>query len=278
MSRFVVAPTVLLFLTAACGGGETYVPPAVDETPAEIQADQPAVVSADELPAAVAPPEARPSAPPPPQSRAAPPPARATPQPQPPPAGEPEPEYEAPPPAAEAALTLGSGTALELSTVAEITSRTTKAGDVVKASTARDIVDDRGRTVIPAGAVVSIRVLEIEPAENQGEQGRLTLRPESVMIDGESHLLRADVTALRTELQGRGVTAGDAGKVAAGAAAGAVLGRILGKKSTATVVGGVAGAAVGTAVAVKTADRDVVVPAGSAITVTLTEEFSRTGS
>ena len=53
MSRFVVAPTVLLFLTAACGGGETYVPPAVDETPAEIQADQPAVVSADELPAAV---------------------------------------------------------------------------------------------------------------------------------------------------------------------------------------------------------------------------------
>lgn len=278
MSRFVVGPAVLLFLTAACGGGETYVPPAVEETPAEIQADEPAVVSADELPASVTAPEARPPAPPPPppQSRSAPPSARATPQPQPSPAGEPEPE--APPPAAATALTMGTGTALELSTVAEITSRTTKAGDVIKASTARDIVDDWGRTVIPAGAVVSIRVLEIEPAENQGEQGRLTLRPESVMIDGESHLLRADVTALRTELQGRGVTAGDAGKVAAGAAAGAILGRILGKKSTATVVGGVAGAAVGTAVAVKTADRDVVVPAGSAITITLTEEFSRAGS
>ena len=187
---------------------------------------------------------------------------------------EPEPQADATP----VSLTLATGTALTLTTVAEITSRTTKAGDVMNASLASDIVDDRGRTVIPAGAVVTIRVLEIAPAENQGDQGRLTLRPESVMIDGESHLLRADVTSLRTELQGRGVTAGDAGKVAAGAAAGAVLGRILGKKSTATVVGGVAGAAVGTAVAVKTADRDVVVPAGSAITLTLTEEFSRAGS
>jgi hypothetical protein len=52
---------------------------------------------------------------------------------------------------------------------------------------------------------------------------------------------------------------------------------VLGRSTTGAVVGGVVGAAVGTVIAVKTVDRDVVVPAGSKITLRLTESFSRPG-
>jgi len=137
-------------------------------------------------------------------------------------------------------------------------------------------VDDaEGKTVVPAGAVVTLRILEIKPAENKGGQGTLVLQPVSVRIDGKSYPVKADVTSLQSELKGRGVTAGDAAKVGAGAAAGALIGRILGKKASGTVVGGVAGAAVGTAVAIQTADQDIVVPAGSRIGLRLTGDFSR---
>jgi hypothetical protein len=71
-------------------------------------------------------------------------------------------------------------------------------------------------------------------------------------------------------LQGRGVTAGDAAKVGAGAAVGAIAGRVLSGNKKGAIIGGVVGAAVGTGVAMETADRDVVVPAGAKIVLKLT--------
>jgi hypothetical protein len=66
------------------------------------------------------------------------------------------------------------------------------------------------------------------------------------------------------------VSAGEVEKVGVGTAVGAVLGRVLGGNGKGAVIGGAVGAAGGTAVAVQTASRDVVVPAGTPVTIALT--------
>ncbi len=269
----------LVLLLPGCSGGAPESPPAEtaalpQETAAAPEAA--AVVSAEEL--GVVPPEtqaaAQPAASRPVAQRPARP-AAATPAPLSNPTPAEEPAREPEPPAPSAPLALATGTDLAVTTRAEITSRTNKAGETLTATVAADVDDAEGRTVVPAGAMVTFRILEIKPAENKGGQGTLVLQPVSVRIDGESFPVKAEVTSLQSELKGRGVTAGDAAKVGAGAAAGALVGRILGKKASGTVVGGVAGAAVGTAVAIQTADQDIVVPAGSRIGLRLTGDFSR---
>ncbi|HEX9754784.1 MAG TPA: glycine zipper domain-containing protein [Gemmatimonadales bacterium] len=166
---------------------------------------------------------------------------------------------------------------MTLTTASEINSNRNKAGDQFTATLDAAVTDASGRTVIPAGSSVTFQIVQIEEAENQGGDGKLVLRTVDATVNGESHLLKGEVTTLKYELKSGGVSAGDVGKVAVGAVAGAILGRVLGRSTTGAVVGGVVGAAVGTVIAVKTVDRDVVVPAGSKITLRLTESFSRPG-
>jgi hypothetical protein len=158
----------------------------------------------------------------------------------------------------------------------EITTRRNKAGEEFIGSVTADVRDTSGSVVIPAGAAVVYRIVEIKEAENQNEAGVLVIRPTAVRIGVDSFPLAAEVTELQYERKGRGVTAGDAGKVAAGAAAGAILGQILTKKTSGTVIGGAVGAAAGTAIAIKSADKDLVVPAGARIVIRLTEDLVRT--
>lgn len=277
--KTVFALCSLALLLAGCGGGAPEsMPEETAAVPQETAAapEAAAVVSAEEL--GVVPPDApaaaTPVAPTPAAQRPARP-AAAKPAPVSNPTPAEEPAREPEPPTPPAPLALSTGTDLALTTRLEITSRTNKAGDTLTATVAADVDDAEGRTVLPSGAVVTFRILEIKPAENRGGQGTLVLQTVSVRIDGESYPVKAEVTSLQSELKGRGVTAGDAAKVGAGAAAGAILGRILGKKAAGTVVGGVAGAAAGTAVAIQTADQDIVVPAGSRIGLRLTGDFSR---
>lgn len=234
--------------------------------------DSPAVVSPQELPPAPAPapapppqassPKPRPAAPPP-----APPPPPAA-QPAPPPAPQPPPPPPAPPQASV-------GTEIVTNSSVEITTRRNKVGETFTARVVDPVVDASGREVIPAGAMVTFRITALKEAENKDAQGILALLPVSVAFGDQTRPITADVSDLQYELKGRGVTAGDAGKVAAGAAIGAVVGQILTKKSSGTVVGGAVGAAAGTAIAVKSADKDIVVPAGARIVVKLTEAFTR---
>ena len=79
----------------------------------------------------------------------------------------------------------------------------------------------------------------------------------------------ATISGVRTKLQGRGTDANDVAKVGAGTAAGAIVGRVLGGSTKGAIIGGIIGGAVGTQRAVETKDRDVVLPAGTAVTLTL---------
>jgi hypothetical protein len=167
--------------------------------------------------------------------------------------------------------TLKSGTTIDVTTSRTITSRSDEAGQTLMTTVDADVKNSSGRVVIPAGSSVALLITEIEPAKTKSaKDGTLTLQVGNVSVGGRSYPLAAEVTAVSHTLKGRGVTAGEVEKVAAGAAIGAVAGRVIGGDSKGTIIGAAVGTAGGAIVANETASRDVVVAAGSPIELTLT--------
>ncbi|HET9515967.1 MAG TPA: hypothetical protein VFO95_18685 [Gemmatimonadales bacterium] len=253
----------LTVTAAGCGGDRE---PGADTTGIALSPrDTTQYASPQELPPSAQPPAAQPT-PPPPSPRPAPPPAA---QPAPPPAA---------PPAAPATRTAPAGAEIVSTTTAEISTRRNKAGETFTANISEAVTDASGRTVIPAGATMTFRIVESKEAESKDKPGTLAILPVSMSTGGKSYDINGEITDLQYELKGRGVTAGDAGKVAAGAAVGAIVGQILTKKTAGTVVGGAIGAAAGTAIAIKSADRDIVIPSGGRIVVKLKDPVTVTTS
>jgi hypothetical protein len=207
-------------------------------------------------------------------------PAGGTPAPAPPVASKPAAKPATPKPAAPApkpsGRTLAAGTTISTTALDSISSRYNKAGQTMRVRVANDIAGSDGRVVIPAGSVMTLTISKLAPSENKSDNtGTLVLVPTSVEIGGNSYDVTGSVTSVASTLKGRGVTAGDAAKVGAGAAAGAAAGQVIGKKTAPTIIGAVVGAAAGAAVASNTADRDVVVAPGAEIVVELTGTFTR---
>lgn len=177
------------------------------------------------------------------------------------------------PAVAPAPLTLPIGTVIQTAAIDSISSRHNKNRDIIRATIGADVKDENGRVIIPAGSIARFSINAIAPAENRNAtDGTLVLRLASITVRGTDYPITGRVNSIEHSLKGRGVSGGDVAKVGAGAAGGAVVGSVLGGKKG-TVIGGIVGAAVGTGVAVETADRDVVVAPGAAISVTLTQEL-----
>ncbi|MGE0443009.1 MAG: glycine zipper 2TM domain-containing protein [Gemmatimonadales bacterium] len=193
--------------------------------------------------------------------------------PSPPPASEPsKPAEPANPPASGSRThSVSAGTTMALTASAEFGTKTHKVGETVKATVAADVTDESGNVVVPAGATVTLVIAELVVSENSSDSGKIALQATQVAFGGETYDLRGNSTKIDYALKGRGVKAGDAAKVGAGAAAGAVIGRVLSGKKKGAVVGGVIGAAAGTAAAANTADRDIVVAQGARIVIRLGE-------
>jgi len=257
VDRAAIGSVLVVTLLAACGGAE---PPAREQErdlslpPAEsvaVLSDEP-VAEESSQPVAVPPARPRES-----ESRPAPPPAKPDESQQPEPGPQP--------------LSLERGTILELLAADTIRSRMSVVGDRVMATSASEIVDASGRVVIPAGAVFTGEVTEIEPAGSPGGVGTLVLSYTEVHFGGGSHAIAARSDSLGFVMKGQGVSGGDAAKVGAGAVVGAVAGRVVGKNTKGAVIGGVVGAAAGAAVAAATKDQDIILPAGGYIRAVLTE-------
>jgi hypothetical protein len=172
---------------------------------------------------------------------------------------------------------LASGTAISAKFDAGISSRTHKPGQKLTGTVASDVRDKNGRTVIPAGAKVHVTITAIHESENKGDKtGKLVLTPVKLVIAGRSYPISGSAKALDRTLKDRKTNAGDVAKVGVGVGAGALLGTAVSGGSTkGAVIGGIAGGAVGTQRAIETQDRDVVVPAGSRLKVTLAAPFRR---
>jgi hypothetical protein len=136
-------------------------------------------------------------------------------------------------------------------------------GSTFTATLTDAVVDEMGRTVIPAGATVTGRV-------ESAERGRLGLAFTSITYGGSHYAIDASVVAgpatRQINLDSRGERIA---KVAAPAAAGAVLGRVIGRNRRGAVIGAVIGAAAGAATAGATADVDTVVDPGATATIRL---------
>jgi hypothetical protein len=170
---------------------------------------------------------------------------------------------------------LAVGTAIAATTDAEIRSRVNKVGDEVTATVASDVKDAGGRVVIPAGSKVILKVTAIKPSDSKSDTtGTLTLDAVGVEVNGSERPIVATISGIRTKLEGRGTDANDIAKVAGGTAAGAIVGRVLGGSSKGAIIGGIIGGAVGTQRAVETKDRDVVLPQGTAVTLTLDQTLA----
>jgi hypothetical protein len=283
MVRTMIAVLALVVLTA-CGRGREQQAAAQDSLQRDLELAPADTGSAlNDRPAEA--PAPAPAAPAPVPAPAAPAPAPAPAAPAPVSAPKPKPASPAPAPAASApapapkpvAMTVGSGAQVALTANDSLHSRHDEAGKTTfRATVASDVKDANGRVAIPAGSVVTFRVVKLEPAKSKSDKdGSIRLEATEVEINGKSYAIAgyAGTKDVEHALVGQGVTAGGAARVGGGAAAGAIAGKVIGGK-TGAIVGGIVGGAAGTAVAVQTADRDVVVAPGNKVTMTLSADFT----
>ena len=174
-----------------------------------------------------------------------------------------------------------------------IDSERAKLEDPVTARVTRD-VSVNGRTAIPSGARLEGYVSSITRGSDGGQTGvrpgssrGRTSKPGETTKPGEAARVGLRFTTLvlndgklrlpiqtDTVFRGAGPTAGQTvTRVGAGAVVGAVLGGAIGGRKGA-IIGGTAGAAGGAATVVASDRRDVTIPAGTTLTVRLTEPLT----
>ena len=150
-------------------------------------------------------------------------------------------------------LALSDGTALELRSETALSSRTSHAGDPVRAVSVAAAYAD-STPIIPAGSEFLGAVAAIAPAPSPHQQGRLELTFTRVRIHGEELPIRTRVVSVTTHLKGRGVTGGTVAKVGAGALIGGIAGHVIAHSTAGTLIGAAAGGAAGGVVANATSE------------------------
>src|ERR1043166_7580649 len=112
---------------------------------------------------------------------------------------------------------LVSGTAVSAALIDSLASPGTGTGETVHASVSADVMDSQGHLVIPAGSVVLLRIVHIDPANDQTMPGgRLEMTLSSVTVRGQSYPIVGELDAVPFTLKGRGITKAEAERVGAG--------------------------------------------------------------
>lgn len=175
------------------------------------------------------------------------------------PAAAPAPAPEPPPP-----VVIPAGTSLLVRVANGITTKTAEAGQSFTGSLAHSVAV-HGDVVIPSGAGVSGTIVDSKsPGKFKGE-GVLAITVNSVSIHGVPY--NVSTSTYSQSVKGKGKrTAVMAG---GGTGAGALIGGLAGGGKGA-LIGGLVGAGAGTAGAAFTGNKDVEIPAETAITFRLT--------
>ncbi len=194
----------------------------------------------------------------------------AAPQPQPQPAAPspaPAPQPPPPPPAPAAtsahAEEIPAGTAVTIRMIDGVDSKTAQPGQTFRASVDEPIMAG-DETVVPRGADVVTKLIEVKEPGKIAGGGQLTLSLVSISIDGQA----VDVNSQSVTQAGES-RKGQSAKVIGGTAAlGAIIGALsAGGKGAA--IGAVAGGGAGTAVQVLTKGTEVRIPSETRLTFTL---------
>jgi hypothetical protein len=156
-----------------------------------------------------------------------------------------------------------AGTSLSVQLPAEISTKTAKKGQRISGNLTQDLVVG-GKVVAKAGALVQGSITEvISGSKTIGGKPTLTLDFDSITSEGGDRPMNARVT----QVADKSDKAGDTAKIAGGAAVGGVLGHQISHKNGA-IFGAILGAAAGTAAA-KNTGKEVVLPAGTVVGLTL---------
>ena len=152
-------------------------------------------------------------------------------------------------------VTIPEGAQLDVIVDETLASNRNHAGDNFAASLAEPIVKD-GKTVIPAGAHVTGRVVDAKEAGRLHVPARLSVALTSVEVSGKSYDIDTD-TIGKT---GKNHNKRNLGFIGGGAAGGALIGGLAGGGKGA-LIGSLIGAGAGTAGAAATGKKDISLPA-----------------
>lgn len=162
-----------------------------------------------------------------------------------------------------ASLTVPAGKVLTIRLADAVGSKISQSGESFGGTLARPVVVD-GETVIPAGAKVSGEVVDAKPLGRFAGGALLQLRLNSIRVNGEE--LPIETATFTQTLKGKGKrTAVLAG---GGAGLGALIGGLAGGGKGAAI-GAAAGAGAGTAGTAFTGNKEIELPAESAVPFTL---------
>jgi hypothetical protein len=181
-------------------------------------------------------------------------------------------ERTAPAPARRAVeyreLTIPDGTALPLELMTALSSETAQVETPVRARL-RQAIMVNGVTALPAGAVLTGEVTEVERAGRVKGRSRLAFAFNSVQLNN----VREELKTNPIVFEGQATKGEDATKIGAGAVGGAIVGGILGGKEGAGKGAAIGGAA-GTGVVLATRGKEVKLAAGTDLAATLADDLS----
>lgn len=174
----------------------------------------------------------------------------------------------------QAQLTIPQGTEMHVTLSTPVGSETSQVGDTLTATTLENTMVG-GKIAIPQGSTIRGRVAVVTPGTKgmhiSEKGGEVVLSFDHVTTPGgDSKPLSASLTQMASST---GKTAGIIGGSAAG---GAILGKILGGGSKDAAIGAVVGGGIGTAIVAGTKGKELKIPAGTDLTLTLDESLKMT--
>ena len=152
-------------------------------------------------------------------------------------------------------VTIPAGSQFAVTLDQTLASNRNQAGDSFAATLSQPVVED-GKTVIPAGAHLSGRVVDAKDSGRLHVPARLSVALTSVEVDRKSYDIDTD-TIGRT---GQNHNKRNLGFIGGGAAGGALIGGLAGGGKGA-LIGSAIGAGAGTAGAAATGKKDISIPA-----------------
>ena len=156
-----------------------------------------------------------------------------------------------------------AGTVITVRLGEALGSKTSQAGQTFTASVS-DPIEVDGKTVIPAGAAASGTVVDAKPLGRFQGAARLQVKLTSVNVNGSDRPI--DTSSVVRSAKGKGKRT--ATMIGGGAGLGALIGGLAGGGKGAAI-GAVAGAGAGTAGTAFTGNKDIVLPAESALSFKL---------
>ena len=165
-------------------------------------------------------------------------------------------------------IVVPAGTELTVMTTSPLSSKTSQAGQTFVVSLAQP-VSVKGKTALPAKATLSGKVISAKAKGKVKGEGELSLQLTSISVRGATYPISTEV--LQSTVKGKGKRT--AATTAGGAGAGALIGGIAGGGRGAGI-GAAIGAGAGLIGGAATGNKQIEIPAESALTFTLTEPLT----